>query len=147
MGKLTDEDVSGGEEEVRPSTNKLHDTAYRVVLRVDIEEALDRDTLASRVFADGANVVYPDTSTIVALVGESINDVQVVVNTLAVSGVECSGGFRVAQVGKVDDVGDWATGRSWTDSFLLIELVVKQNVLVPVALCPPTLMAVCSTWV
>ena len=132
---------------MRPSTNELNDSTNRVILRVDIEEALGLNALAGGVLANAADIVYPDTSAVVALVGESIDDVEVVVDTLAVGGVESASGLGVAEVGEVNDVGDGAAGRSGTDSFLLIKLVVQENVLVPVALSPPSLVAVGSTGV
>jgi len=132
---------------VRPSTNELNDSTNRVILGVDVEETLSLDALTSRVLANAANVVYPDTSAVVALVGETVDNVEVVVDTLAVGGVESTGGLGVAEVGEVDDVSDGAAGRSGTDSFLLVKLVVQEDVLVPVALSPPSLMAVGGTGV
>lgn len=132
---------------MRPGSNKLNNTTNRVVLGVDVEETLSLDALSSRVLADAADIMHPDTSTVVALVGKSIDDVEVVVDALAVSGEESTGSLGVAEVGEIDDVGDRAAGCSWTDGLLLIELIVQEDVLVPVALSPPSLMAVGSAGV
>jgi len=142
-----DQDVTRGEQEVRPSTNELNDSTNRVILGVDVEETLGLDALSGGVLANAADIVYPDTGAVVALVGETVDDVEVVVDTLAVGGVESTGCLGVAEVCEVDDVGDGAAGRSGTDGFLLIKLVVQEDVLVPVALSPPSLMAVGSTGV
>ena len=54
----------------------------------------------------------PDTSTVVALVGPAIDDVQVVVDSLGIRGVEVTGPLGVAKIREVDDVSDRAAGSS-----------------------------------
>ena len=58
-----------------PRADKLHHAADRIVLGVDVEEALDRDFGARGVFGDGAHIVDPDTGSVVGLVREPINNI------------------------------------------------------------------------
>jgi len=127
---------------VRPGTHELDDATNRVILWVNVEEALYRDTGTGGVFADGADVVYPDAVSVIALVGEAIDNVEVVVDALVVCGKEGASPFGAAKVREVDNVSDGTARRSWSDGLLLVKLVVEQDVLVPVALSPPALVAV-----
>jgi hypothetical protein len=106
---------------VRPSANELYNSTDGIVLGVNIEETFYGDFATSRVLADGANIVHPNTGAVVALVREAINDIEIMINSLVVGGVKVSGPFRVAKIGKVDNVRDGAAGSSRTIAFLLIQ--------------------------
>lgn len=132
---------------MRPGTDEGHGTLTSVILGVDIEESLNGDLAAGGVLLDGADVVDPETITIVRLVSKAVDDVQVVVNTLLVGGEEVTGVLGVLEIRKVSDVGNGSARRSRAGLVLLVEFVVEQDVLVPITLGPPTLVGVRSTGV
>lgn len=138
-----DKNVSRWEEEVRPGTSEDDLATNSIILRVDVEESVGGDIASSWVAADGANVMHPQTSAVVALVDEVINNVQVVVDTLVVDCEESTGCLWITKVTHVDDVSDRASGRSWSLSTNLVELVVEDHELMTL-ISPPALVAVGS---
>jgi hypothetical protein len=128
---------------VRPSTGEYNPSTNSIVLGVDVEESVHRNIASSGVPANRADIVHPETSAVVALVGETVHDVQVVVNTLVVDCKEGPGRLGVAQITKIDDVRHGTAGRSWSLGTLLVELVVEDHELVAL-ISPPSLVAVCS---
>lgn len=87
----------------------------------------------------------PDTSAVVGRVHDVVLDVEVVVDGFVVGGLEESGVLGVAEVREIGDVGDWDAVCGASDAARLVELVVEEDVLVPVALGPPTLVSVLQT--
>jgi hypothetical protein len=96
----------------------LHNSTNRVVLGVDVKETLNSNLAASGVLADRADVVNPDTCAVVALVGQAVNDVQVVIDTLAVCGVERSSPLGRLEISEVNNVGDRVARSSRAIAFL-----------------------------
>lgn len=132
---------------MRPRPYKRNTAAFGIVFRVNIEKRVSRHTTSGRISADGPRVVNPNPGSVVGLISQSIDDVEIVIDGFMVCGEECASRSRVAEVGEVDDVGDWTSRSSRATGIALVELVVEQDVLVPVALCPPALMAVRCAWV
>lgn len=130
---------------MRPGSDKLNNSPDRIVLWVDVEEAFNGNALSSWVLTNRTNIVNPKTGTIVGLIGESIDDVKVVIDSLMVGCEECTCCLGIAEVGEIDDVSDGTASSSHTNLINLIEFVVEKNELVPVALSPPALMAVGGT--
>lgn len=105
-----------------------------------VEEGNRLHTASVRVLADGAYILNPHASTVVGLEHDSVFDVEIVVNSAVVGGLEGAGPLGLSQVGQVDDVGD---GNAVCDNPLdFVKLVVEKDELVPVALGPPALVSV-----
>lgn len=89
---------------MRPCTRENDPATDSVILRVDIEESVRGNIASGWVAANRADVMHPKACTIVALVGQTVNNVQVVIDALVVDGEESSGRLRVAQIAKVNDM-------------------------------------------
>jgi hypothetical protein len=111
--------VTRWEQEVRPSANKLDDTAHCVILRVNIKETFYGDFATSGVFADRTDIVHPYTSAIVALVSETVNNVQVMVDSFVVGCIVISRPLWVSKICKVNDVRDRTASSTGSVAFLL----------------------------
>ena len=125
-----------------PRSNEGDSALARIVLGVDVEERLRSHALARGILLDRADVVHPDAVAVVGLVRKAVDNVQVVVDALLVGGPEVACVLGVLQVGEVGDVGHGAAGGGCAGLVLLVQLVVEQDVLVPVALGPPALVHV-----
>ena len=111
-----------------------------VIFGVHVKESKMLDAAAVGVLADGSDVSDPDSSSVVRLEHDAVSDVQVMINGDMICGFEGSGPLGFGQVGKVDDVGDWDA--VFDHALHLVELIVQQHELVPVALGPPALVSV-----
>src|SRR5690242_10602485 len=107
-----DKDVTGRKQEVAPGTDKTYSTLTGIVFRVDVKEGLNSNTLTGGVLLDGTNVMDPNTVAVVGLVSKTIDNVEVVVNTLLVGGEEVAGVLGVLEVRQIGNVSDRATRRS-----------------------------------
>jgi hypothetical protein len=129
-------------------THSIYETrgfAY-IILRVHVEHSKSLNPTTIRVLADRSNILDPNAGAVVGLEHDAVGDEEVVVDCLfAVRRLERASPLGVAQVGQVDDVGDWnAVG---DDALHLVELVVQEDELVPVALGPLSLVGVCGSGV
>jgi len=116
-----------------------------IVLGVHVKEGNMLNPATIGVFADRPNVRHPDSSAVVRLEHDAVGNVKIVIHSSVVGGLESARPLGVTQVGQVDDVG---FGNPISDyAFYLVELVVQQHELVPVALRPPSLVCVRGTGV
>jgi hypothetical protein len=137
-----DEDVSTGEQEMTPSPHERHSALARIILGIDIKERFRSHALTRGILLNRSNIVHPDAIPVIRLVRKAVYDVQVVVDALLIRGPEVARVLGVLQVREVGDVGDGAPRGSGAGFVLLVQLVVEQDVLVPVALGPPALVHV-----
>lgn len=147
--KRVNEDEAGLEIRVRgPGAVEINKTAAGkvVVLGVDVEVGNFADRVAGGVGGDRGDIIDADTSGIVGLVGEAVNDVLVVVNSSHRGLVKTSvlGSF---EGGDVPNVGHGVAVCCGADGLFLIVLVVHKEVLLPVLVQNPALMGVGSAFV
>lgn len=125
-----------------PSTSEHHLATDSIILGVNVEESVCGHVASCWVAANGTDIVHPETSTVVALVCKSVDDVQVVIYSFVVDGEEGSRCLWVAEITHVDDVGDGTSRRRRSLSALLVKLIVEDHKLVALV-GPPALVAVC----
>ena len=141
------QDISALEVRVHtPGADKLDHTANRIVLGMTIEETNFLEPGTVRMTCSRADVHDAKTAAIVGLVGESVNDVLVVVDGLD-RGLVKAGIHGLLQRGDVKDVGCRVVVSSRADLIHLIKLVVKEQVSHPLLVCEPALVGVCGTYV
>jgi hypothetical protein len=129
-----------------PRSHKVNDSAIwkSIIFRVDIKEPNLVHTLSGRVLRDGADVENMETSTVVALVGEAIVYVLVVVNAVR-GGLVVSSLFGGFEIGDVPDISDEVAVGSKTLLVVLVILVIGDKILVPLWVEEPALVNVrCS---
>lgn len=72
-------------------------------------------------------------------------NVKIVINRLHVGASVVPGVLRIAKVGEVHDVSDRIAIGGWSDLILLIQLVVDEDILVPIRFCEGALVDVGSS--
>ena len=139
-----DEDIAGREAGiVAPGADEVDDAAVGqvVVLGVDVEEGDFLDAGAGGVRGDGAHVEHAQARAVVALVAEPVEDVLVVVDRVGLGLVDTRL-LRVFQVRDVEDVRHREAVGGRARVVFLVELVVDQQVGLPVQVQHPALVRV-----
>jgi hypothetical protein len=139
-----DDNVATGQEGVvAPGANKVSDTSAgsAVVLGIDVEVANLTDRATSGVLGKRANVENTKASTIVALVGETVVDELIVVNTDN-TGLEVAGLAGSAKVADVPEISGRTTVRGGARPSVLVILIVKDQELLPCCVGDPALVGV-----
>lgn len=97
------------------------------ILRVAIKEANLLDGITAGVTGNAGDIDDTKSRAVVGLVGETIDDVLVVVDGAgrALEETSVDGSF---EIGDVEDVGGGVAVRGRTDLFLLVELVVEKEI-------------------
>ena len=111
-----------------PAAHKLNLASRLVILRITIKEAHLLEPLTRRVLRNGAHINNPQPTTIVALVGQPVNDVLVVVDGAHRRLVQPRV-LGLRQVRDVEDVGGRVAVLGGAGLLLLVELVVEEEVL------------------
>ena len=137
---VTHEDVARWEQVVGPSTDELH-LRTLVILWVDVEESDFLNVAATGVLGDAGDVANAKARAVVAVVRESIVDVQVVINALSL-GLVVAGVLRSGEVRDVPDVHDTLPVSGRFDAIDLIKFVVGEEELLPGLIEQPALMGV-----
>jgi hypothetical protein len=124
-----EQNVSTGEVRIdAPATDKLDLAANLIILGVDIEKADFLEACTGGVLGDRADIDDAKTAAIVGLVGETIDDVLVVVDRAdgRLVGTGVLGGGEALDV---KDVGGGVAIGSLAGAVHLVELVVEEEVL------------------
>jgi hypothetical protein len=127
-----------------PCTNEVDQTIGRIIFRVDVKVCNLFYITTSRVSGDTADIVHAKTSCVVGLVDKTIKDILIVVDGLLLGLVQTCIDW-LFEIADVKDVGHRELISSRSGAVSLVELIVKDNVFLPVAIENSTLVGVLST--
>ena len=124
-----DEDVAGLEEGIAgPGAEELDDAATlkAIILGVNVNPGHLADGLACGVLGDGANIEDTETSTVIGLVDETVDNILVMIDCLDL-GLVLSSLLGLLKVADVPNVCNRVPRHGWACSSDLVELVVKYE--------------------